>query len=36
MWKMDPDPMYGFDISLVYITAQRQHTAVEKMRTPLK
>ena len=33
MWKMDP--MSGCDIR-VYITAQRQYTAVQKMRTPLK
>ena len=33
------DPMSGFDIRIVftvYITAHRQHTAVEKMLTPLK
>ena len=34
MWKMDP--MSGFDMRRVYITAQRQYTAVEKMHTPLK
>ena len=34
MWKMDP--MSGFYIRRVYITAQRQYTAVQKMRTPLK
>ena len=37
MWKMDPMP--GCKLwhpSCVYITAQRQYTAVLKMRTPLK
>ena len=30
------DSISGFNIRLVYITAQRQYAAVQKMRKPLK